>query len=96
MAVLPGFTFLQSRTWNIFLIYSRVFLAALTSVYGPKYFAFLIFLFLVRNTRGYASSVTAINGKDLSSFKSILYIGLFFLIRLPSSINASASFPVMI
>src|SRR5699024_10264757 len=68
-----------------------VSLAALTFGYGPKYFPLSFFTFLVINRRGCRSFVIFKYGYDLSSFKSTLYFGSYFLIKFISNIRASIS-----
>src|SRR5690606_4091516 len=64
--------------------------------YGPKYLPLPFCTFRVTSNRGCSSLVIRIYGKDLSSLRSTLYRGLYFLIILHSNIRASTLLAVTI
>ena len=86
----------QVRTLYTDAIMSKISPQRTPPINGPKYLPSFLIL-RVTDTRGNSSFVcTLIYGYVLSSFNRILYLGLYFLIRLFSSANASISVCVMI
>ncbi len=65
-------------------------------MYGPKYSEPSFTTFRVWKTRGNSSFFMQIQGYDLSSFSSMLYLGWCFFIKLFSSKSASISVSTII